>query len=251
MDLNLKGKIALITGTASQIGIGKAIALMLAGEGCDIISCDIDLPGAETTADEVKALGRKAIALKANVAKSAEVGEMVKAALKEFGRIDILVNTAGSTAGEELFHLMKEEACMQDINVSLIGTMNCTRAVVPSMIENKYGKIINFASVAARMGVPSIASYVAAKAGIIGFTKSIAKELGPSGINVNGIAPGSVQTNFLIRSPERVERMVAGIPVRRMTTTQDVANMVAFLVSDVASDITGQTIGVDGGSFMV
>ena len=147
MDYGLQGKIALVTGTASQVGMGKAICLTLAKEGCDIVSADIDLEGAKQTAAAVKTVGRKAIALKADVAKSSEVEEMTKVALKEFGKIDILVNTAGLKAMIGVpFMESKQETWEKNIAVNLYGTMNCAKAVIPGMIERKYGKIINFSS---------------------------------------------------------------------------------------------------------
>ena len=195
MDYGLQGKIALVTGTASQVGMGKAICLTLAKEGCDIVSADMDLEGAKQTAAAVKALGRKAIALKVNVAKSSEVEEMAKAALKEFGKIDILVNTVGLMAGIGIpFMESKPEMWEKDIAVNLYGTMNCSKAVIPGMVEHKYGKIINFSSIAAKQG--GAGSYAAAKAAVIAFTRGLATQFGPSGINVNAIAPGIVKTNL-------------------------------------------------------
>jgi NAD(P)-dependent dehydrogenase (short-subunit alcohol dehydrogenase family) len=160
MDYGLSGKIALVTGTASQVGMGNAICLTLAKEGCDIVSADIDLEGAKQTAAAIKALGHKAIALKVNVAKSSEVDEMVKVALKEFGKIDILVSTAGVLAGIGVSFLeSKQEIWEKDIAVNLYGTMNCAKAVIPGMVKRKYGKIINFSSITAKMGRPD--SYTA------------------------------------------------------------------------------------------
>ena len=246
MDLGLEGKVAIVTGTASQIGMGKAISLTLAKEGCDIISCDIDLEGAEKTADEVKALGRKAIALKADVANRAEVDEVVKAALAEFGKIDILVNTAGLTAGGGPLAQTKEENWEKDMNVNFYGAMNCAKAVLPGMLERKYGKIINFSSGVAITGMANQCSYTAAKGAVLTFTKSLALEVGPSGINVNGIAPSLVQTNFGggRMPPEFLERVKQSRPQRRLTTVQDIANMVTILASDVTSIIMGEVIPV-------
>jgi len=247
MDLGLKGKVALVTGTASQVGMGKAISLTMAKEGCDIIACDIDLEGAQKTADEVKALGVKAIALKADVANKAEVGDMVKKVLADFGKIDILVNTAGLTAGGGPFHETKEENWEKDIAVNLYGAMNCAKAVLPGMLERKYGKIINFSTGIALTGMANTCSYSAAKAGVYTFTKSLALEVGPSGINVNGVTPMIVLTNFgrmSTMSDEAKEAMKARFTMRRFTTTQDIANTVAFLASDVSGSITGQLITV-------
>jgi 3-oxoacyl-[acyl-carrier protein] reductase len=252
MDFGLVDKVALVTGTASQTGIGKAVAITLAKEGCDIISCDIDLEGAQQTADEVKSLGRKALAFKTDVAKKAEVGDMVKAALKEFGKIDILVNTAGLASGGGPFLEQPEEYWEKDIGVNLYGTMNCIKAVVPGMIERKSGKIINFSSISGRIGLPI--SYAAAKGAVINITRGFAKEYGPYGINVNGIAPGMVSTAFhgggKGLSPEMAERFSNSVPLKRVQTVEDIANAVAFLASDVSKNITGQTLQVDSGFYM-
>ena len=254
MDLGFKGKVALVTGTASQIGMGKAISLTLAKEGCDIISADIDLEGAQKTADEVKALGVKAIALKADVANRAEVDDMVNAALAEFGKIDILVNTAGLTAGGGPFIQQKKEIWDKDINVNFYGTMNCCQAVLPGMVEHQYGKIINFSSGVARSGGFGGGSYAPAKGAVLTLTKGLAIEFGDKGINVNGIAPGMAATNFggggIARDPERAKAMASRFPLKRLTTVEDIANTVAFLASDISSGIAGHTIDV-GGSYLV
>jgi 3-oxoacyl-[acyl-carrier protein] reductase len=253
MDYGLQDKIALVTGTASQVGIGKAICLTLAKEGCNIVSADIDLEGAKQTATAVRAQGRKAIALKADVAKSSEVEEMVKVALKEFGKIDILVNTVGLMAMIGVsFMESKPEMWEKDIAVNLYGTMNCAKAVIPGMVERKYGKIINFSSIAAKQGGPS--SYSAAKAAILAFTRGLATQFGPSGINANAIAPGMVKTNLfgsLKEGDQRFEKMAASLPLRRVQTVEDMANAVAFLASDVSKNITGQCLQVDSGRVML
>jgi NAD(P)-dependent dehydrogenase (short-subunit alcohol dehydrogenase family) len=247
MELGLIDKVALVTGTGSQIGMGKAIAVTLAKEGCDIVSADIDIEGAKKTADEVKALGRKAIALKADVASIQDVSDMVKAALTEFGKIDILVNTAGGTAAAGPIHQAQEEKWQRDIAVNLLGSMNCAKAVLPGMMERKYGKIVNFSTGIALTGMPGSSSYAGAKAGVIAFTKCLSLEAGPSGINVNCLSPSMVMTNFgthATMDPKRVEEMAARMPLRRLTTTQDIANTVAFLTSDISSGITGQVISI-------
>jgi 3-oxoacyl-[acyl-carrier protein] reductase len=248
MDLGLKGKVALVTGAGSQIGFGKAIALTLAREGCDVIVNDINIQGAEQTAAEVKALGHKAMAIKADVRNKDEVNNMVKTALKEFGKIDILVNNAGAPG---IGPPTSEEVWDINVNTNFKGTWNVTNAVLPHMRERKSGKIVNFSSSVARSGIGGL--YAAAKEAVIGLTKSWARELGPLGINVNGIAPGMGDTGFQIAAkatPEQKQRFISTVPMRRLTTPQDIANTVAFLVSDVSSDITGQTIEVDGGDYM-
>jgi NAD(P)-dependent dehydrogenase (short-subunit alcohol dehydrogenase family) len=252
LDYGLTDKVALVTGTASQIGIGKAVALTLAKEGCDIISTDIDLDGAKQTADEVKALKRKAIAIKADVANKAEVHEVVNTALKEFGKIDILVNCAGLASGGGPFITQSEEYWQKDININLYGTMNYIQAVLPGMIERKYGKIINFSSVSGRVGRPI--SYAAAKGAVLNITRGLAEEFGPNNINVNGIAPGTVPTKFYGGgkgiSPEMLQRSAERVPMKRVQTGEDMGNVVAFLASDVSKNITGQTLQVDGGQVM-
>ena len=259
MDLGLKGKVALITGVGSQVGMGKAIALTLAGEGCDIIASDIDIEGAKKTASEIRALGRKVIAVKADVTSVDEVNKMVKAGLDEFGKIDILVNNAGGThftgplAAANLADIEKE------IKLNLMSVFYCAKAVLPHMMERKSGKIVNISSVAARQGVPGGSGYCSAKTGIIGLTRSLAIEAGPMGINVNAIAPGLVVTNFyggegapmLAALPPELKDPEKLTPLGKEITTQDVANSVLFLVTDLSDKITGQVISVDSGLTMI
>jgi len=256
MDYGLKGKVALVTGTASQVGMGKAICLTLAKEGCDIISTDINLEGAKQTADAVKALGRKCIALQVDVTKGADVDAMVKAAQKEFGKIDILVNNAGGNMiiGTPFLE-QNSDLWNKDIALNLYGTMNCSKAVVGGMAERKYGKIINFASIVAKLGIGGPGSYAASKAAVISFTRGLATQFGPSNINVNAIAPGMLNTNFFAALPGKVQTAmfaeVAGMaPLKRNQEVSDIANAVAFLSSDVSRNITGQCIQVDSGLVM-
>jgi NAD(P)-dependent dehydrogenase (short-subunit alcohol dehydrogenase family) len=253
MDLGLQNKVALVTGAGSQKGFGKGIALTLAREGCNVVVADIDLPGAQQTAAEIQALGRQALAVKVNITKSAEVNTMVKEALAKFGRIDILVNNAGGLAGPKLFVEKTEEEYQWDIELNLKGAINCTKAVISSMLANKYGRIINIASIGAKKGVAHAATYNAAKAGVVGFSQSIAIELGPSGINVNCIAPGMGLTNFGggAPPPDLLKAALERVPTRRTTTPQDVANAAAFLASDVSSDVVGQVLFVDGGESII
>ncbi len=256
MDYGLKGKVALVTGTASQVGMGKAICLTLAQEGCDIISTDINLEGAKQTADAVKALGRKCIAFKVDVTKGADVDAMVKAALKEFGKIDILVNNAGGNMimGTPFLE-QNSDMWNKDMALNLYGTMNCSKAVVPGMAERKYGKIINFSSIVAKWSLGGPGSYAASKAAVLSFTRGLASQFGPSNINVNAIAPGMVNTNFFGALPGNVQTAmfaeVAGMaPLKRNQEASDIANAVAFLSSDVSRNITGQCIQVDSGLVM-
>jgi NAD(P)-dependent dehydrogenase (short-subunit alcohol dehydrogenase family) len=256
MDYGLKGKVALVTGTASQVGMGKAICLTLAQEGCDIVSTDINLEGAKQTADAVKALGRKCIAFKVDVTKGADVDAMVKAALKEFGKIDILVNNAGGNMimGTPFLE-QNSDMWNKDMALNLYGTMNCSKAVVPGMAERKYGKIINFSSIVAKWSLGGPGSYAASKAAVLSFTRGLASQFGPSNINVNAIAPGMVNTNFFGALPGNVQTAmfaeVAGMaPLKRNQEVSDIANAVAFLSSDVSRNITGQCIQVDSGLVM-
>lgn len=254
MELGLQGKVALVTGAGSQIGMGKAIALFLAKEGCDIIVTDIDHDGAEKTGKEIRALGKKAIVVKANVLKNTEVVAMVKAGIKELGKIDILVNAAGGTTFSGPLAEANLADIEQEINLNLLGTIYCTKAVLPSMIAQKSGKIVNISSNTARTGMPGGSGYSAAKAGVVGFTRAMAAEGAGAGINVNAIAPGLTLTNFYSkeRAPQlppqvRETGQMPGPPGRKVTTVEDIANLVLFLVSDVSSNITAQTISIDSG----
>ncbi len=251
MDLGLKGKVALVTGAGSQIGFGKGIAMSLAKEGCDIIVNDVDLEGAKQTVAEVEALGRKAIAVKADVSSSAEVNTMVKTALAEFGKIDILVNNAGAVTQLKPFIEKSEADWDADININFKGVLNCTKAVLGDMISRQSGKIINISSNGARTGAANVAVYCAAKAAVMVFTKGLAAEVATSGINVNCIGPGPGDTGFALKAPPGfLEKIMAMVPLGRSTTPQDIGNTVVFLASDVSSDILGQTLSVDGGMTM-
>jgi len=254
MDYGLSGRVAIVTGTGSQIGIGRTICLTLAKEGCDIVSADIDLNGAKKTAASVRELGGKAIAVKVDVSSWPDTDAMAKAALKEFGRIDILVNAAGLAAGGPVpFLESKQETWEKDMAVNVYGTMNCSKAVIPTMVERKYGKIVNFSSIAARAAL--LGSYSPAKAAVLAFTRGLASQYGPDNINVNCVAPGMVATNFFGGPPnDRMAKMFEGmasrVPMRRIQTTDDVANAIAFLVSDISMNITGQCLQIDSGMIM-
>ncbi len=248
MDLGLTGKVALVTGAGSQIGFGKAIAVTLAREGCDLILGDIDLEGARQTAEIIINLGRQAIAVKADITRSAEVKDMVKTAINKFGRIDILVNNAGSGTPPKLFIETTEEEWDYNIDLNLKGMLRCTKAVLEYMVPRKSGKIINISSLGAKTGGDHATVYSAAKAGIVSFTKGLATEVAPLGINVNCIAPGVGLTNFVRNAPrEVIDELINKTPSRKTATPQDIANAVAYLASDVSIDIVGQTISVDGG----
>jgi 3-oxoacyl-[acyl-carrier protein] reductase len=246
--LKLAGKVALVTGGAQ--GIGKAVALLLARNGADIVVSDINLEKAEETAKEVQALGRNALAMKVDVAKLDDVEKMVGAILAQFGKVDILINNAG-IARDKLILRMTEEDWDAVLNINLKGTFNCTKAVVRHMSKQKSGKIVNIASVVGEMGNAGQGNYAASKAGVIGFTKTIAREFAQRGINVNAIAPGYIETPMTDALPDKVkEELKRLIPLDRLGKPEDVAEAVLFLVSESAGYITGQVLNVNGGIYM-
>jgi 3-oxoacyl-[acyl-carrier protein] reductase len=246
--LKLAGKVALVTGAAQ--GIGKAVALLLARNGADMVVSDINLERAEETAKEVQTLGRKALAIKVDVAKLGDVEKMVEAILAQFGKVDILVNNAG-IARDKLILRMTEEDWDAVLNINLKGTFNCTKAIVRHMSKQKSGKIVNIASVVGEMGNAGQGNYAASKAGVIGFTKTIAREFAQRGINVNAIAPGYIETPMTDALPEKAkEELKRLIPMDRLGQPEDVAEAVLFLVSESANYITGQVLNVNGGIYM-
>ena len=245
----LDGKVALVTGASR--GIGRAIALKLAAEGAKVA---INYAGNTAKAEEVKAEieknGGEAILVQADVADSAAVEAMVNTTVEAFGQIDILVNNAGITR-DGLMMRMKDEDFDAVINTNLKGVFYCTKLVSKLMMKKRSGRIINMASVVGLMGNAGQTNYAAAKAGVIGFSKSAAKELAARGITVNMVAPGFIDTDMTAAMTDKAKEMtLTGIPLNRMGTPEDVANAVAFLVSDNASYITGQVINVDGGMVM-
>jgi 3-oxoacyl-[acyl-carrier protein] reductase len=246
--LELKDKVALITGGAQ--GIGRAVALLLAEHGADIAVSDVNLEKAEETAGEIRGLGRKSLAVKANVANSEDVEQLVRSLLKEFGRIDILVNNAG-IAKDKLILRMTDEDWDAVLNVNLKGTFLCTRAVIRHMSKQRSGKIVNIASVVGEMGNAGQANYAASKAGVIGFTKTIAREFAQRGINVNAVAPGYIETPMTDAIPEKAkEELKRMIPMERLGRPEDVARAVLFLVSEASGYMTGQVLNVNGGIYM-
>ena len=247
--MTLFGKVALVTGGSR--GIGRAIVLTLAKAGADVaINYAGNIAAAEETAEAVKAMGRKAIVLKGDVADTAVCEDMIKQAVAELGRLDILVNNAGITR-DGLLMRMKEEDWDAVLNTNLKGVFNCTKAAVKYMMKQRAGRIVNITSVVGVMGNAGQANYAAAKAGCIGFTKSVAKEVAARGITVNGVAPGFIKTDMTSVLPEKVVAdMEAGIPLARLGEPEDIAKAVLFLVSDDAAYITGQTLHVDGGMVM-
>lgn len=245
----LEDKVALVTGASR--GIGRAVALRLAGEGAAVA---INYAGNAKAAEEVKAAieaeGGKAILVQADVSNSESVDAMVKQVVDAFGGIDILVNNAGITR-DGLLMRMKEEDWDAVLNTNLKGVFLCTKAVSKLMMKKRSGKIVNMASVVGVNGNAGQANYSAAKAGVIGFTKTMAKELAARGINVNAIAPGYIETDMTAVLSDGVkEAMAKNIPLGRGGKPEDIANATLFLVSDCASYITGQVINVDGGMVM-
>ncbi|MEG6521582.1 3-oxoacyl-[acyl-carrier-protein] reductase [Desulfotomaculum sp. 1211_IL3151] len=242
----LNGKVAIVTGASR--GIGKAIALALAGAQADIV---VNYAGrveaAEETAAAIRQLGRRALVYQADVADTQQVQEMVSAALTEFGKIDILVNNAGVTR-DNLILRMKEEDWDTVLSVNLKSAYNTIKAVARPMVKARSGRIINISSVVGRYGNAGQANYAAAKAGLIGLTKSMAKELGPRNITVNAVAPGFIMTEMTEHlTPDAKEKLTSAVALNRLGKPEDVASIVAFLASDFCSYITGQVIGVDGG----
>ena len=243
------GRIALVTGASR--GIGRAVALALAAEGADVA---VNYAGSEKAAQEVaeaiRAMGRRALVVQADVSDAEAVQKMVAAVTSEFGRIDILVNNAGITR-DGLLMRMKDEDWEAVLKTNLTGVYNCTKAVTKGMMKQRYGRIINMTSVVGVTGNAGQANYAAAKAGVIGLTKSTAKELGSRAITANAIAPGFIESDMTAGLPEKnKQEMAAAIPLAKFGQPADVAQAVVFLASDWASYITGQTLHVDGGMVM-
>jgi len=266
MDVGLKGKTAIVTGGGSNIG--RAIAIALAGEGCNVVIADIDEPQAQRVIGKCIELGAKGIAVKTDVSDWEQVQAMVKKAIDTFGQVDVLVNNVGWTR-DRLFMEKPREEWEKEIKLNFWPPINCIRAVLDHMIERRYGHIVNIASDAGRMGEYREAVYSGCKAGVIALTKSIAREVGQYGINLNVVCPGLVvpsEENIgdgsmwsrstpdsmgTIFTPEMLVKAAKAYPLRRLGTAQDMANAVVFLASDAASYITGQTLSVSGGYTMM
>jgi 3-oxoacyl-[acyl-carrier protein] reductase len=250
--VKLEGKVAIVTGAGrGGRGIGRSIALALAGEGADIVITDFVKENADAVEAEVReTTGRRVLAVQANSTVWTDVERIVTETMSAFGRIDILVNNAGITR-DALLVRMSEEDWDAVLDTNLKGAFLCTKAVTRTMMKQRYGRIVNMASVMGIVGNAGQANYSASKAGMIALTKTTAKELGSRGITANAVAPGFIQTVMTdALSEELREQMKKQVPLERLGTADDVAKVVLFLASDDSSYVTGQVIPVDGGLFM-
>jgi len=246
--MDFEGRISVVTG-ASQ-GIGEAISLELSRAGAELILIDIQKEKLEEVAQKIRSFGRKAAAYAADVADSQQVTAVVETILGDHKKIDHLVNNAGITR-DSLLLRMKESDWDAVLGVNLKGVFNFSKAVVRSMLNNRYGRIVNISSVVGQMGNPGQANYAASKAGVVAFAKALAREVASRGITVNCVAPGYVATAMTERLPEDVKKaFIDLIPMRRFAGPEDVAHAVKFLLSDEAAYITGQVIHVNGGMYM-
>ena len=246
--MSLAGKTALVTGAAQ--GIGRDIALALAADGADVAICDVNIDAARTTAADIEAKGRKSLAVKANVASSEEVTAMVDQTVQSLGRLDILVNNAGITR-DGLILRMKDEDWDLVLSINLKGAFLCTKSALKYMTKQRTGTVINIASIVGAMGNAGQVNYVASKAGLIGMTKTIAREYANRNITANAVAPGFIDTAMTQALTENVRQELAKqIPLGRLGSSEDVANAVRFLASPAAAYITGQVIHVNGGMYM-
>ena len=246
--MELNGKIALITGGAQ--GIGRTISEELAGQGAHVILGDVNLEGAEKTAEKIREKGRTASAVKIDVSNASNVQSVFDLILKEYKPVDIVINNAGITR-DGLLVRMKEVDWDLVLNINLKGSFLCSQQAAKQMMKQKSGAIINIASIVGVMGNFGQANYSASKAGLIGFTKTLAREVAPRGIRANAIAPGFIDTEMtrVLEEPVR-EKLIEQIPLARLGQPGDVSNCVSFLVSEKASYITGQVININGGMLM-
>lgn len=244
----MNGQVAVVTGGSR--GIGRAIALKLSAAGAAVVVTATTLEGAARTAGEIEAAGGRALALKADVSVASEVEALFKEALAAFGRLDVLVNNAGITK-DGLLLRMKESDWDAVMDVNLKGAFNCTKEAAKVMSKARYGRIVNVSSVVGEMGNPGQANYCASKAGMIGLTKSVAKELARRNVTVNAVTPGFIETDMTSELPEKSrEALVEQIPLGRLGCGDDIASAVLFLVSEGGAYITGHVLSVNGGMYM-
>jgi 3-oxoacyl-[acyl-carrier protein] reductase len=243
-----RDRIAVVTGASR--GIGRSIALALAAKGAVIVAVDMDQTATDAVVAELQAAGTKALAVVGDVTVPADVERMIEAATEAFGRVDILVNNAGITR-DGLLMRMKDEDWDAVLNVNLKGAFLCTRAAFKVMSKQRYGRIINIASVVGQMGNAGQANYCASKAGLIGLTKSNARELAKRSITVNAVAPGFIATAMTDALSEKVrDELITQIPLERLGSADDIANAVVFLASEQSGYITGHVLSVNGGMYM-
>ena len=243
-----QGKVAVITGASR--GIGKSIAFALAAQGATIVAMDMDQTATDATVAELQATGAKALAVVGNVTVTADVERMIDTAVEAFGRVDILVNNAGITR-DGLLMRMKDEEWDAVLNVNLKGAFVCTRTAFKVMSKQRYGRIINIASIVGQMGNAGQANYCASKAGLIGLTKSNAREMAKRNITVNAVAPGFIATAMTDALSDKVRgELAAQIPLERLGSADDIANAVVFLASEASGYITGHVLAVNGGMYM-
>jgi 3-oxoacyl-[acyl-carrier protein] reductase len=246
--MELEGQVAVVTGSAR--GIGKTIAVTLAEAGADIVIADLNVEAGKETVSEIKALGREALWIEADVSNTDQANMLIENTQNKFGRLDILVNNAGITR-DNLLMRMSEDEWDSVIAVNLKGTYNCIRAATKLFMKQRTGRIINVASVVGQMGNAGQANYASSKAGVIGLTKSVAKELAARNVLVNAVAPGFIETAMTEKLPEKArETLLQLIPLAKLGQPEDVAKVVLFLSSDRSSYITGQVINIDGGMVM-
>jgi len=244
----LNGKIAVVTGASR--GIGRAIVLSLAGQGAKVVASARNVEALQALVAEIEILGGEALALPGDVAVAADADQLIEAAVARFGRVDILVNNAGITR-DGLLLRMKDEDWDAVLDTNLKGAFLCTRAAAKVMSKQKVGRIINISSVVGEMGNPGQANYCASKAGMLGLTKSVARELARRNVTVNAITPGFIVTDMTDALPEKAKaELESQIPLGRLGNTDDITHAVLFLASDQAAYITGQTLGVNGGMYM-
>jgi 3-oxoacyl-[acyl-carrier protein] reductase len=244
----VKDRVAVVTGASR--GIGRSIALALAAGGAKIVAADVSLEGCQALVDELASQGVEGLAVQCNVTSSQDAERLIDEAVEKFGRVDILVNNAGITRDGMLMR-MKDEDWDAVLSINLKGAFVCTRAVSKVMTKQRSGRIINIASIVGQMGNAGQANYCASKAGLIGLTKSNARELARRSITVNAVAPGFIATAMTDALPEKVRNeLAAQIPLERLGSADDIANAVLFLASDNSAYITGQVLAVNGGMYM-